>query len=178
MITLTPFYTLKTLSILSLLPCTRILQIRSCIISLSGFFPFATKLREVYFNSIDCFFGSCKVRDVRWDLSKTFKLVGMHPMLIYKNIVICGYQLQYRQLMSAQANQTSASASVVQTPMDNILCHNCLEESGMFKNGQKRNEGGLRSSICPLVSLSVNRWRHYKSPIQASYTQNSLTPFC
>ena len=29
----------------------------------------------------------------------------------------------------------------------------------MFKNGQKRNEGGLpgvRLSICPLVSLSVN----------------------
>ena len=47
-----------------------------------------------------------------------------------------------------------------------------LEESGMFKNGQKRKEGGLRSSICPLVSLSVNRWRHYKSPLQASYTQN------
>ena len=45
----------------------------------------------------------------------------------------------------------------------------------MFKNGQKRNEGGLRSSICPLVSLSVNRWRHYKSYLQASYTQNQLS---
>ena len=49
----------------------------------------------------------------------------------------------------------------------------------MFKNGQKRNEGGLCSSICPLVSLSVNRWRHYISPLQASYIRkiNSLTPF-
>ena len=38
----------------------------------------------------------------------------------------------------------------------------------MFKNGQKRKEGGLRSSICPLVSLSVNRWRHYKSPLESN----------
>ena len=39
----------------------------------------------------------------------------------------------------------------------------------MFKNGQKCNvkkiEGELRSSLCPLVSLSVNRMRHYHTTV-------------